>query len=442
MSDLERAYKALSAKKPIYNRLFDYYDGNQPLLYTNKRLEEIFKGLDAIFIENWCAVVIDAVLDRINLKSLQASDQTSQDMLTMLWDGSQLALESDDVHQAALITGEAFILAELDDAGGAQAYYNDPRLVHAFYDLANPRVMSFCAKWWVDEALGRVRLNLYYPERTEHYISTSKSVSNANTFHLDETGIEDNPYSRIPVFHFRTQRRVMLGDLQNVVPIQNGINKLLTDMMVAAEYGAFKQRWVISEADIKGKLKNAPNEVWSIPAGDGAGQHTQVGEFSPTELSNYLDAIDNLAQTLSSITRTPKHYFFREGETPSGEALLTMESPLVKKVNARIERFTPVWREAAVFLLELAGVAAAPADIIPKFEDPESVQPRTSAEITQIRVSSGVPLTTALRDEGWEEEELTQMEADKAAEQAAAQQTLAQALLRAQRGFDQGGAGA
>ena len=46
-----------------------------------------------------------------------------------------------------------------------------------------------------------------------------------------------------------------------MIPLQNAINKLVTDLMVAAEYGAFMQRWIISNADTS-SLKNAPNEIW------------------------------------------------------------------------------------------------------------------------------------------------------------------------------------
>ena len=45
MTDLERAYAALSAKQSIYSRYWNYYDGIQPVVYTAKRLEEIFEPL-------------------------------------------------------------------------------------------------------------------------------------------------------------------------------------------------------------------------------------------------------------------------------------------------------------------------------------------------------------------------------------------------------------
>ena len=163
-----------------------------------------------------------------------------------------------------------------------------------------------------------------------------------------------------------------------------------------------------------------------------------MGQFSPTDLDNYLKAIDNLAMTLSSITRTPKHYFIRQGGDPSGEALIALESPLNKKASDFIDRCTPVWKRAAAFMLKLGGIAVSPNDILVDFDSPETMQPYTSAQIIQIETSAGIPLRTVLKEQGWSDSELEQMDKDKAEERTANQASLGLALLNAQRQFNSG----
>ena len=437
-SDLERAYKALDAKSKTYQDYFDYYDGDQPVLYTVSRLEEIFQGLDAVFTENWCAVVVDSVKDRINLESVITPEGT-EDGWEALWSESQLGLESDDVHESALIAGESFVLVWPDEDKVPQAFFNDPRLVHVFYDPENSRRMRFGAKWWVDED-EKLRMTLYYRDRLEYYRSEGKAenVSDYKDLKAMDPPSLKNPYKEIPIFHFRTAQRKAKSDLKNVVPIQNGINKLLADMMVAAEYGAFKQRFIISNTEIQGKLKNAPNEIWDLPAGDGIGQQTQAGQFDATPLDNYLRAIENLSTAVSSITRTPKHYFFSIGSNLSGEALTAMEAPLNKKAQDRIDRFTPVWQSVARFMLKVSGIEVAEADIRPVFEDPESVQPFTEAQAIQFLVAAGMPLTSAVRHLGWADQEIAQLEQDIQDAQASARQNLATGLLDSLREFNAG----
>lgn len=436
-SDLEKAFEALSKKTNNYKQLFDYYDGNQPVTYTVTRLKEIFQDIDAVFTENWCAVVIDSVRDRINLTGIEVPED-AKDSWEQLWNNSQLKLESDDVHEAALVAGEAYMIAWPDEDGIPQAYYNDPRLVHIFYDPENPRIKSFAAKWWTQNS-EETRLTLYYQDRLEYYSAKGKGLpASAKAFKpAAENGV--NQFGEIPIFHFRATQRAIRSDLKNVIPIQNGINKLLADMMVAAEYGAYKQRYVISNSEILGKLKNAPNEVWDLPAGDGMSQQTQAGQFDATPLENYLKAIDNLSMAVSSITRTPKHYFFSIGSNLSGEALIAMENPLDKKAQDRIDRFIPAWQELASFMLKVLGINIPIREIRPIYDDPKSIQPFTEMQAIQMAVSAGIPLKSACRRMGWSQKDIDQLAIELQEQASAEQASLASSLMEAQRRFDQGG---
>jgi hypothetical protein len=284
-------------------------------------------------------------------------------------------------------------------------------------------------------------LTLYYPDRLEYYASDkpAESVTAAEAL----TAIAEpaqNPTGEVPVFHFRRARRTIKSELANVVTLQDGVNKLFADMMVAAEFGAFRQRYIISNSDA-GQLKNAPNEIWSLPAGDGVGQATSVGEFSATDLKNYLSAMESLAASIGIITRTPKHYFFSQGSVPSGEALIAMEAPLNKKAQRYIDRFSPVWEAIGEFLLRLDGKSVPSHSVKAFFERPETVQPKTQAEIVKANVDAGIPLATVLREDGWSQDRLDKLDEDKRAEQVASTSGLAQALLNQQRQFDQGNPG-
>ena len=80
-TDLELAYKALSDKQLAYDRLWSYYDGDQPLVYSAQRLKELFRDISARFTENWCQVVVDSVLDRLNRVVSKSQTTTRQQRL-------------------------------------------------------------------------------------------------------------------------------------------------------------------------------------------------------------------------------------------------------------------------------------------------------------------------------------------------------------------------
>lgn len=412
--DVKLAYAALTAKQERYTLLWRYYDADPPMRYVSDRLREVFKNQEARFSQNLASVVIDAEADRIQLREFTiATNAPAQERLNDLFRRTGLELDADDLHLATLVCGEAFLFIWQDDDGEVEAYYNDPRLCHLFYDAEKPHRKRMAAKWWTGTDEKRY-LNLYYPERIEYYVSRGKAenVNSASAF-VEAQPAAANPFGTIPVFHFRRERRRVISALKNVLEPQDAHNKLFQDMMVAAEFGAFPQRYAITNADI-GPLRNAPNEIWHIPSGDGEGQGSSVGAFDATNLANYLDAMDKIATGICITTRTPKHYVFAQGGDPSGEALIAMEAPLNKKVAKTIERLKPEWAAAASFLLRVDGTAEVAAnDITPVFEAPETVQPRTEAEIREISVRAGIPLTTVLRREGWTENELAQLEQDR-----------------------------
>ena len=439
-TDLERAYKALANKGPGYDKLWSYYDGDQPLVYSRERLEETFRDLNARFSQNWCSVVVDAAADRLSLTGFSvANNEPATKLLNDLWAATELDLDENDAHLAALVCGESYVIVWPDEDGTIGAYYNDPRMCHVFYQADNPRLVRYAVKWWNGDDERRY-LTLYYADRLEYYVSKGKSenVQAANAFVPAEPPTAPNPFGQVPVFHFRRERRAIRSELANALQPQDAVNKLLADMMVAAEFGAYRQRWIISNADDDGSLKNAPNALWFIPSGDGAGQATSVGEFSQTDLGVYLNAMDKLATSIAIITRTPKHYLYAQGGDPSGEALIAMEAGLTAKCKQYVERFSAVWCKVAVFLLQLSGVTVESLDVTPMFASVETVQPLTKSIIRQNAVSSGIPLLTQLRDEGWTETELAEMAADKAAEQTRQANSLALAMIQQQRNFDRG----
>jgi hypothetical protein len=280
-------------------------------------------------------------------------------------------------------------------------------MVHVFYKSDNPKEKQFAAKWWFDGSVWH--MTLYYPDHLEYYVKRGETQPSAySAFQPAKIPTAPNPFKVIPVFHFRGA-----GELENIVTLQDAVNKLFADMMVAAEYGAFKQRWIIAHDDTSA-LKNAPNEIWEIPAGDGTGQDASVGQFDATPLDNYLKAINEIANSIAIISRTPKHYFYSAGGQLSGEALLAMEAPLTKKVDTYQERFTPIWRELGAFLVKLSGGGDIdPNEITVTWKPSESIQPYTEAQTRQLAVAAGIPLVTQLkRNEGWTETEIKAMQKD------------------------------
>lgn len=422
--DVARAVQAIAKKQKPYSKYWAYYDGKQELVYSSRRLRTIFQKIDARFNLNWCAVVVNSVVDRMEVAAFDVKGGKSvTDAANELWDNLELDLEQEDVYRCASVTGESFVIIGQKPSGDLEAYFNDSRWTEAFYDEEDPQAMSFAAKLWLDDG-NRVRLILYYADRLEYYVSRNE-LKGRNMAGFDsrdlvedpEYGAPENVFNpAIPVFHFTTQRCRAVSDLLNVIEPQDAASKLFADEMVAAEFGAFAQRYIISNAENLGELKNAPNEIWTIPFGDGG---ASVGQFAATQLNNFYDAIDKITHAIGIITSTPKHYFSPQAGDPSGEALIAMEAPLVKKVTKRGKLFASTWRAVMAALLTKSGQPTTLSDIKVIMEPAETVQPLTSAQIVGAEVGYGMPMKSALRRRGVKPNEIDDIMKDKAEEDAA-----------------------
>ena len=441
-TDLQIAVSALTAKKPRYDMLWRYYDSEHPLVYSSAKLKEIFHGLDARFVENWCAVVVDSVLDRMELRELAvADDEEASAALDTLREQSGLVDDEDAIHEDIAVTGEGFVIAWKNEDGTIEAFQNDSRLCHAFYDDSNPHLLRAAAKWWNED--GRIRLNLYYPDRIEYY-ATRRDFKEGETptdkaFEPWQDGepVVENPFGRLNVFHFRSNRRRVKSQLNDVLTIQDVINKTVSDLVVTGEFMAFPQRYVISESGIA-NLQNNPNAIWDLVAAGKDMQATQAGQFPAADLGNYLEVIRDRSHAMGVISRTPKHYFFAQGGDPSGEALIAMEAPLNKKVRRLQRALSPSWRDLGSFLLWLSGRDVPSQDIWANYAPPETVQPQTEATIAETWVKAGRPLRNVLRDSGWDDNDLAELDADQQAERVSQASYADAVLTQAQTQFDRG----
>jgi len=172
-------------------------------------------------------------------------------------------------------------------------------------------------------------------------------------------------------------------------------------------------KYVISNAEQVEGLISAPNRIWHIPAGSGMGDSTQVGQFQSADLGNYLAVIEHFITAASSISRTPRH-FFLHGMTqpPSGEALKTMEAPLVSKVRDRLDRFTPALQRLGAFLLKLNGSAVPTERITCQWASPATAQPLIDMQAEKAHLDAllakrelGVGTTQCLIEAGYTEDQ-------------------------------------
>lgn len=135
------------------------------------------------------------------------------------------------------------------------------------------------------------------------------------------------------------------GEVEPIIALQDQINFDTFNCMMAEQYQAFRQRWVTGMApvDTEGQEKTpfrpGVDRVWA--AEDTA---TKFGEFSETDLKQYLDVRESGIRHMSTITQVPPYHLLGQIANLSAEALAAARDGLDRKVFELQSNMTDPWR--------------------------------------------------------------------------------------------------
>lgn len=498
--DLDEALSEITGSLQGYDHAEEYDSIN---LWEQNMLSRAGRTMRQAGIEfdpNFCSVCIDAVNDRLEINSVTATsgadtDTAASDAVTRqiatIWEDNELDNLYHEWHRKALRDGDAYLVvwpsqfADVIDmqsepgddvdaqdvavAAGVNITYVDPRVGRMFYDPENPRIKRFFAQMWqvtlAGEKKPRVRMNLFYADRIEKWISgpgdrqkTAKEFTpfldpdqdNDNDYPGSGSDPDDdpapaatwpmaNPYGQIPVFHLRTSHDYGMPEHRNAFAAQDAVSKLSEMLMVTVEFNGFPQRYALQEADSFGTqsiredpLADQSPQTWdhdftetalsttSVVSGaisnetgsnyesnPGAMQifkgFKEVSQFQVANPGAFLDPIREYILFISCTTSTPLWKFQgMGGSTPSGEMLKIAEMPLVKKVRDRMRLFGTTWRQVMEFALLILGVDG---HVKVGWADPATGDLMETWLLVKQKIELGVPRDVALMQAGVSETE-------------------------------------
>jgi hypothetical protein len=163
--------------------------------------------------------------------------------------------------------------------------------------------------------------------------------------HRDEHNLGEVPVVPI-VNRARLSDRYGKSELSPVLPLSRAANKLATDMMVAAEFTVVPLRGLfgVGPGDITDAAGNAltamqaiMGRLLTIPDDGGT---AKMFEFAATKLSNFNEAINQLAQLVASIAGLPPDYLgLKTDNPPSAESRRAGEIRLIKRAERKMVPF-------------------------------------------------------------------------------------------------------
>lgn len=446
----------LKARNPQIQLWENYFEGVHRLQFATSRFRATFGNLFREFADNWCELVVVASVERLVINGFRTASGSKDDSgaLMDLWRDNYLDADSRIAHTEAVKLGHSYVLIDPDGntAAGTESpliTVEHPSQAIVMHDPANARNRIAALKEFVAED-GRVCATVYLPDATYRfeavekghreprnglqvsglayptdYLQAPSSTTGAGP-EIDwvaRKGVEFVTANRLGVVSMvplRNNPTLAVGgrsDIAIVIPIQDAINKILADMVIASEFSSFMQRWVtgieIPKDPQTGKPMSTDSflasvaRIWAVEDPD-----AKFGQFEASDLGNYVKALEMLIQHLAAVTRTPPHYLLgQSGNFPSGDSLSSTETGLVAKTRAKQADFGPSWGE--VMTLGKRAKGEKPERVQVLWGDPEQ-RIRSQRIDGAVKMSTlGVPQDSLWAEMGYTPEDIERMHEEK-----------------------------
>lgn len=427
MEWLARLEKRRAAQAAEHEKWDRYYRGDHPLPNTPEKLRQEYLRLMRMSRSNWMELVVDARVERLSVEGFRFAESTQgDDRAWEIWQANHLDADQEQVYTDALAGGRGAVLVWPNTTTGEPPVITveDPRAVAVEYEPGSTRRRIAAMKSWRED--DTLRANLWTPDGMyRRYRANVKgettwtTTSNRRRWELiDEV---ESPL-RAPIVEFRTRLRSD-GTCSSILAngptdIQDRINKTLFDRLLAAEFAAFRQRWItgyeIPVDEETGQpveeFKAAVDRLWVFDNNDAT-----LGEFSATDLGPYISSIESDVQHLAAITRTPPHYLLGQaGAFPSGESLKSTETGLVATVRRHAASFGESWEEVERLAFAALGDTERAGDMAAEtiWRNPEA---RTEGELVDALLKMaqlGVPEKALWERWGATDREIKRWEAE------------------------------
>lgn len=386
---IELALEQFRNQAGRYRRSSRYYAGEHSLSFATEKFANTFGDLFREFALNLCPAVCDAIKDKLKISGFGVRSEERDKSRTLsadvneIWRANRMAIRAGEVHKEALKNGDAYVIVWPAADGTVQIFPNSAETCTVGYDEEMPGRVKWAAKYWRTPEK-RTRLNLFFPDRIEKFISkdaqdgflpnaesftptveSARSIASKNAEERDESRTLNNPFGVVPVFHFANNADIGsfgVSELEPAIPVQDGLNKAVLDMLVAMEVCAYRQRWAAgieiqydTDGNAAAPFKAGIDHLWLAENPD-----AKFGDFAAADLEQFLKVKDGFRIDIASVTGTPLYYLMPQVRGfPSGESLRKAETRFVAKVRDRQEQFGTVWEDVMAFALRIAGHANA-----------------------------------------------------------------------------------
>lgn len=410
--------QTLDGPQHRYTELDRYASGRQKLAYLSPEARIALPALNRI-VSNVPGLAVTSLAERLRVTGFKGVDVWAD------WLANDLDQTSTVLHREALTFGDSYVICWARPDGSPLVTVESAKQVAAIRDPATREIVSAVKRWTTKT---ETHAMVYLADRIEHWRARTAGAA-SSAFELVE--VIEHHLETVPVVGFSNQLRILgcgHSELEDLIPLVDGLNATLAGLAVAQEFTARPRRWATGielvevpklDADgnpiLDGDGQPVTETVNPIPEGNRAmlseNDQAKFGQLPGADLAGYEAACRIWLQQIMAVSALPAHMVGITTENPSSsEAIRASESALTARAEQRQAVFGRSWEQVARLMVAIRDrVAVGSLAVNVQWRDPSSTSVAAEADAVAKLVQAGIlSKSGALRRLGYSEDDIQQ----------------------------------
>jgi len=421
---LHKLLQKLDEPLARYSLLDLYYTGNQPLAFLSPESRVALGNRFGRMASNIPRLAVTALTERLQITGF------SDEALWPEWLRNDMDLLAGVAHREALLFGDSFVIVWADSAGRPKVTIESAKQVAIQVDPGTREIVAAVKRWETEISTEAV---LYLPDRIVRYSANHTGA----TLGFEAKQEIANPLGVVPVVNLRNSDRILddygASEIDDLMPLVDGLNKSLADMLVTSEFVGRPRRWATGiELEEKPVIDSDGNPVVDddgepvvttanpFPEGNrmmiSEEAEAKIGQLAAADLAGYEASVRVMLGQIMAVSTLPAHYVGVFTDNPaSADALRASEASLTARAEARQETFGRAWEKVAKLMTAvLDQVDPNVVDNVVVFwseAGTRSMAQEADAAVKLYEVGL-LPSAFTLRKLGYSDEEILEIEAE------------------------------
>lgn len=410
---------ALDVRAPRLHLLERYYRAQQPLAYLSPEAKKALGARFGLLGVNYPRLAVLSIAERLRVAGFTVDGTRSADAWA-LWLRVDLDQRAPVAHREALALGESAVIVWADETGRATASVESAHQVAVYRDAGTGNTLAAIKRWEdlaPDGTAKQTRYVVYRPDRIDHLVGDGASITAAKVVRS-----VDNPLLAVPVVPLLNADRALdrfgVSEIDDLMPLVDGLNKTLADMLVASEYTARPRRWATGlELEERPLLDDDGHPVLDeddepimetvnpIDESDrlmvNEAPEGNFGQLPGADLAPYEQAVDVLVQQIMAVSSLPAHYCGVTAANPaSADGIRAAEAALTARAEAKAAAFGRSWEQVIRLMLAVeSGGEVGDHQVQVRWSDPATRSKAQEADAAVKLHQAGILTTDEVREQ-------------------------------------------